>query len=226
MSLTGSILSVDVGIKNLALCVMSADKERVEYIDVLDLRTGPSVRDCLIKELEARKSHFEHVAVTLVEQQMKKNFLVIAAFIEMWVRLTFPGAQVLNYSAKYKLACVKPTGQKWTYSQRKRASINMVGQWMLLHPQTDEFVAKWTALKKKDDAADAICQALSYTPVQAAVINARRPPLARQKPYTRSHIKWLLQNGSEVDDRLRLSIAQFWSDMDECRRQCGIETQH
>ena len=219
------LLSVDVGLKNMAVCVMTVDRQRVEYVEVIDLRTGPNMRENVIRAFEERRCHFEGVTVALVEQQLKKIFMVLAAYVEMWVRMTFPTCDVMSYSSRHKLADVKPNDQKWTYAQRKRASINLVTAWLTDHPMSDDMTARWTQLKKKDDVADAICQALSYKvkPI-VAVLVARRPEPSRQKLYTKSHIKWLLLNGAEyeTDDKLKLSIAKFWIDLAQCRQQCGI----
>lgn len=221
-----SILSVDVGIKNLAICVMSNDKTQIKYFDVLDLRTCPNMRDSVITEFTKRKEHFVDIDVCLVEQQLKKVFMVIAAYIEMWVRLSIPDCKVFNYSAKHKLASLKVTGQKWTYAQRKKASINMVNEWLSKNQQSHIILDKWGALKKRDDAADAICQALSYVSAskQKRIVIARMPTANRTKLYARSHIKYLLSHGAEIDkdEQLRLSIAQFYHNVGECLSDLGL----
>lgn len=222
-----SILSVDVGIKNLAICVLNKDKTVIQFLDVVDLRTCPCMRDSVIREFAKRKECIGDVKVCLVEQQLRKVFVAIAAYIEMWVSLSFPDCKVFNYSSKHKLSSLKPTSYKWTYAQRKKASVKMVTDWLNINQQDSNILERWNALKKRDDAADAICQALSYVhPTnQKRIVIARIPPTNRTKLYARSHIKYLLMHGSDAenDEKLRLSIAQFYHSLDDCIQDLSLK---
>ena len=83
-------------------------------------------------------------------------------------------------------------------------------------------------VQKEDDMADFICQALSYKPAEIKgkqKLVARAPPEHHNKRlYALSHIKYMLQNEADVDkdEKLRLSVAKFYSSVDDCKNDLGI----
>lgn len=215
------VLSIDVGIKNLAYCVYDSDHERIDFWRVFEIR--PAANDMargiceVLSELEATELDMQDVQKVVIELQPGRNKRVkaIEHFLHMFYVLKHEKPVVL-FSARHKLAgtgCENSGRSGTMYRQRKKASIALCDCWLQAHPQDE----RWTAMLsrrgfKKDDAADALNQALAYchphrqgstahgvgaasVAAEAEVIRARKPT-ARQASgrgcYSKSNLKHIL----------------------------------
>lgn len=172
------ILSFDVGVKNLAFCVLDWTGDIHEW-GILDI-SGASYEKQFLKlsglldELDFHKS----VEIVLIERQPSCNpkMRIISAALHMYYIIRGlkdeegTVQKVLFYSPKHKLNCYTPKEgdepivirAKTPYARRKRMSI--IHTRFLLRDQSEN--DRWSELfaraKKKDDYADSFLQGLSY----------------------------------------------------------------
>jgi len=179
------IVGIDVGIRNLALCCLHVEESQIEHWDVLDVlgpnknATKTSIEDCVTAVLSALSnlpwwSTLEEDDVVAIESQPVGRIAtgnikckVISHCIQSFVCLqtkarsvfvnpkTKVGAQILGTYAKVDL-----TGDdnvKKRYKIHKAAAVRTVQTMVQTMPKWTEW---YTALKKKDDAADSYLLAL------------------------------------------------------------------
>ena len=160
------ILSVDVGIKNLGVCIIQGRK--IELWNVYDL--GAVASPTTTKLLNLKKSldpiDMDTVDVVLIEKQPFCNpkMRVISSAMHMY--FVMKGVtKIVDYSGKHKLKLcmdrdpsVKGKAAKY-YSNKKRA-IETTRDLIKINDPGFEHV--FTSSKKKDDLADCYLQGLSY----------------------------------------------------------------
>ncbi len=175
------VLSIDVGIKNLAYCVLRRSDLTVLFWSVFAIEGGD--RDVCVNllrtvsalhdvspppEAEAAAPAFawEDVDQVVIEQQPGRNMRVKAVENYLHMYYVMRGQRVTVYSARRKLqgSGMEHRGRSAAqYRARKKASVALCRDWLSRHPQND----RWKDMVhgkgvKADDAADALNQALSY----------------------------------------------------------------
>lgn len=148
-----TILSIDIGIKNLGVCILQGTK--VTYADVLNI-DGGTIRetlDNLIRVVKEILKKFE-IDLVLIEQQPLRHAKMLSMMHGLYGAMCMadkPARIVSPHLRVSYLGLAKET----TYAQRKRASVTkvkeMFGEGLLEH-----------CGKKLDDAADAVLQALAW----------------------------------------------------------------
>ena len=68
------LLSIDVGIKNLAMCIITPEK-KIRYWDVdgVPPMHSDGLFPCMKRHLDERSFHFETVKDVIIERQPEKN---------------------------------------------------------------------------------------------------------------------------------------------------------
>lgn len=212
------VLSFDIGIINLAFCVLD-DAKKIHKWEVISLCNGTEIENTidLIKQLDQRPEILD-VDVVLLEYQPKMNpkMKVVAESVRSY--LIFRGIiekqrnfKLKNYSAKHKLKCydgplppeleILPTmmadktksGLSKMYRIRKKQAIYHCE--MLIEDKYKEFFAN---SKKKDDLADSYLQALSfflYKEKDKGVVIPKQPTRKQMKykKFSKSNLKYLLK---------------------------------
>ncbi len=204
------IISFDVGFKNLGVCVFEPP-HRIAFWRVLNIPAQNLCRG-LVQTLKPHQAHFDDADVVLVERQSKKSMkmLSLAAYLETF--FTLQDKHVVLYSPLMKLL---GTGQENSgaenYRNRKKAAINLTNDFLAANPQEPDIHGMWEALKKKDDAADALTQVLAYVrgkpegslessairkPSVGPVLTFRKPTPKQlaSKKYTANAVMWLLRH--------------------------------
>lgn len=200
------ILSIDVGIKNLALCTFDDVTCNILKWDVIALRP---VRDDLARAVKLGLDAYplECLDRVVIEQQPGRNrrMKTVENFIHMYFVCNHT-APVVSFHARAKLSGtgLENRGNSAAqYRARKKASVLMCQQWLQCSAQNacwlSIFDAKGT---KKDDLADSLNQVLAYcrmTPVatqetldiQATAVRARKPTEKQIKKgnYSKSNLK-------------------------------------
>lgn len=227
------VLSIDVGIKNLAYCVFRAHDATVLFWKVFAivggdrdvcvnlLRTAEAVEQPSDSESEeesherpfASWSDIDHV---VIEQQPGRNMRVKAVENYLHMFHVMKGRKVTVYSARRKLAGsgMEHRGRSAAqYRARKKASVALCRDWLERHPQN----ARWKDMVfgkgvKADDAADALNQALSFCGV-VAVDRDRSPPRAQvtvraRKPTARQ----AAGGGRYTASNLKHILCKDWKD--------------
>ena len=223
------LISIDVGIKNLALCIL--EDVRIYEWKVINLSYGNNVCTSIIEAFTDLQSRYPSAQI-VIERQMTKKMLNIQCYMEMYFRLK--GHSVVIYSPKHKLAGTgkeNSGGGKSLYQARKKASITLCQEWLDKHPQEEWVQQLWKSTKKKDDISDALMMAIAYqaNPVldiaKPKEIRARKPTALQQSRgnYSKCNIKYLLQQISEenrsetkIDKKLLRNIKKFWPTFEDC----------
>lgn len=169
------ILSFDVGIKNLAYCILEPPK--IKYWEVINLENSTDHAKLyvdLIESLDSRKDVLLNVDTVLIEKQPSFNpkMRIIAGCLQTYffIRGVVDSDNKIKvikfYSPKNKLKCynskepleIPEGGNK--YSQTKKAGV-VICEKLLLESNKD-FLAFFKGSKKKDDLADSYLQGLTY----------------------------------------------------------------
>ena len=195
-----SILSIDVGIKNLAICIIDNDRTII-YWNVLETKDIPD----MIKILDPiYLTHISEIKTVLIEKQPsfnpKMRNISSALYSYFIVRGQVDNNNLKNiifYSPKLKLQLCEnyTSADSLPNSKRYRAHKKMAIE------QTQKFVSGenlifFNSHKKKDDLADSYLQAVSYLSAKTSDNDkiVARKPTAKQinsKKLSRSNIKFL-----------------------------------
>lgn len=231
------IVSIDVGIKNLAICVLK-DKSIVLW-KLINISYGSNMCLSIINELDDIYDIIKD-SIILIERQMTKKMCNIQCYLEMYFRLK-NFTSVIIYSPKYKLAGSgkENSGKgKQNYNARKKAAISLCEEWINKNKQNEDIDKIWKETKKKDDIADTLLMAISYldNPIEDIVnikkkIVARKPTLKQSKgKYSKSNIKYLLQQFPiekrtelDIDKKLKTNINRLWKTFNDCINELEIE---
>jgi hypothetical protein len=167
------IASFDVGIKNLAVCVLD-DELVIQDWKVMSLSRDGSkmslqeLADAMYVTLETCLASWGHVDVVLIENQpvmknpmMKTVQMLIYGFFQ-GARIACRVGEILLMSARNKLRvskAVQVTHLKTRYGNTKQSSV----QTALVYLQgKDEMMARFQESRKKDDLSDCFLQAVYY----------------------------------------------------------------
>lgn len=180
-----SIIAIDPGRKNLALCMIDRDG-RIRKWAVLALETSSArgLADALT-ELEFDEWTAE-ADVAVIERQPAKNPSMKAMQHYLEMACTMRGVPTATIDPKLKLTAAQASGwwpdrpvYSWGYAERKKLAVETVTNMLHAGAQTPESGAQFFASKKKDDLADAFLTALAF---QRSPVPVERPHVRRFKP--------------------------------------------
>ena len=174
------VLSFDVGVKNLAYCLLDSNQKIIRW-NIVDISHSSYQGRCskLISELDNINLDIEEPNTVIIERQMSKNrtMMIISGQILMYYTLKKKERivnikKVIYYSPKHKLKCYtfeegdeplkKIRAKPNTYAYRKNLSKQHCER-MINRNQSKEMIEFYKNLKaKKDDASDAYLQAVAY----------------------------------------------------------------
>lgn len=232
------IVSIDVGMKNLAICVLDSEASKIQAWHLINLMYGTDLCSAVIQAMDPMLSTLSSDTTIVIERQMTRKMTNIQCYLEMYFRLK--GYSVIIYSPKYKLAGTgkENSGKgKALYTARKKASIELCRQWLETHLQEDAILERWTKTKKKDDLSDTLAMAIAYLahprsdPTLVKEVRARKPTLKQQQKgvYSKANIKYLLQQSLKggdlsptLDKKVEKSILKFWPNLEACRAEFQI----
>jgi len=228
------LLSIDVGIKNLAMCLIDESNSLVLEWDVSGV--PPQHRDGLFPSL---RNHLDEkpwvlkATTILIEKQpgMNKTMKTVENFLHSYFVIKNPSAETIIYDARHKVPDISGTG-KALYRKRKQAAIDRCREFI----KNSEINAHWMPIfvtsKKKDDLADTVLQALSYinrrivgssvsVKKTSAKKHSARKPNENQKAtkYSIPNLFWLIKNETreklESDKRFMKDLKRYYSNFDE-----------
>lgn len=227
------VLSFDIGIVNMAYCVLDGDTNKIVKWEVFSLCNSSDIENTrdLIIQLDKRPDIFDHVSVVLLEKQPKVNPKMRSMASALRMYLTIRGMVdkslnflIIDYSPKHKLRCwdgpVPKIDDKSDYRRRKKLALFQCEK--LLDTQEPEIVEIFNkSQKKKDDLADCYLQGLSWlmfnTNEEPEVVIKRKPTSKqlRYSKYSKSNIKYLIDeflrktdthvqdSGISIDDAIK-----------------------
>lgn len=207
------ILSIDVGIRNLALCLLNDDNNLIEQWDVSGIppQHEDGVYVSLRKHLDDRPWTLE-ADVTLIEKQPERNkkMKAVENFLHAYFVIKNPTKETIIYDARHKIPDVAGPGRS-QYLKRKKTSIQRCEEFIHDGDTNAHWIPTFNSSKKKDDLADTVMQALSYTRrTEVATTEKKkkkkeklvpRRPNENQKAtkYSKSNLAWIYLNKPECE---------------------------
>lgn len=211
------LLSIDVGIRNLAMCLMN-DRKIVQWdVGGVPPLSDDGLYESMLKHILTRPWVLD-ANIVLIEKQPDKNRKMKSVEDFLHAYFVIQGKKTIIYDARHKIPDISGPG-KVRYRQRKNASIQ----------RCREFVAKenpsllqfFNSHDKKDDLADTVMQALSYNPSPVKVtkkkLTARKPTMHQSEThYSKANLAWLVKNGKhKTDKRFDKDLKRYYTCIDE-----------
>ena len=229
------ILSIDVGIRNLAMCLIDDDKV-IQNWDVSGIppESSDGLLVCMRNHLDARPWTLKAKTV-LIERQPDRNkkMKMVENFLYAYFIIKIPQSDVIIYDARHKIPDVVGAG-KTQYRKRKNTSIERCKQFLECDDKNAHWIQTFTKSKKKDDLADTVMQALSYNPVQpkekgpvAPKKIVARKPNENQKntKYSKPNLAWFHKNHTraelEKDKRFMKDLKRYFVDYEDFLKNLG-----
>lgn len=226
------ILSIDVGIKNLAMCMIDPETREIKKWDVSGV--PPESADGLFVSLRKHlheRDWLSEARTVLIEKQPPKNkkMVTVENFLHAYFIITNPEATTIIYDAKHKIPDVAGPG-KAQYRKRKLTSIARCKEFIETGTINSHWLDEFNKSRKKDDLADTVMQALSYIHRRVAdppkkkkseKVTPRRPTEnQKETKYSKSNLLWLYKQGQyEKDKRFMKDLKRYWKDIDEFKRE-------
>lgn len=221
------LLSIDVGIRNLAMCLIDADKKIIEWeVDGIPPLSDESVYQDLLTHMNKRPWTLTCDTV-LIEKQPDKNRLIKSVENFLHAYFLIHGKKVLIYDARHKIPDISGPG-KVRYRQRKKASIDRCREFISSSLVNSHLVKYFDSHAKKDDLADTVMQALSYTPKvdspkKVKGIKARKPTSNQEETrYSKSNLVWLYKNKKHVTKRFDHDLKLYYKTMDDFIKDIAV----
>lgn len=214
------ILSIDVGIKNLAYCLI--DNTEILEWNIIDITSKSNANACsyMVKLLDTCQNIL-NCDLVLIEKQPSKNnkMRIIEGLLNAYFVIkgmnndesTIKDVKV--YSAKHKLGKDTFKG-KSNYSQRKKLGIFRCNAFLQQVKQKEDIEKIFDKSNKKDDLADCLLQSLSYIDFNINCntedfsknekVIARKPSKKQEKSrYSKCNLKWFvkeyIKNGKDKE---------------------------
>lgn len=228
------LLSIDVGIKNLAMCLIDPKTKKIQQWDVDGVPPNHSdgLYLSLVKHLNKKPWILESRQV-LIEKQPDRNkgMKSVEHLLHTYLLTKDPSREVVIWDARYKIPDVAGPG-KSQYAARKAASIERTRKF--IQDTNPEWVAYFEKHKKKDDLADTVMQALSFinrvgapkpdAPPPKEKKATPRKPTENQKrtKYSKANLAYILKNNMPQDARFRKDLARYYTDVSELKEDFSL----
>mgnify|MGYP003111162419 FL=1 len=228
------ILSIDVGIKNLAMCLLDEDKNNlvVEWdVDGIPPQHRDGVYVSMRDHLDARPWVLSAKTI-LIEKQPDRNKKMVSVmhFLYSYFIIKCPKSETILYDARHKIPDVAGPG-KAQYNKRKKVSIERCEDFIRSNSINSHWIDTFVKSKKKDDLADTVMQALSFVNRKEVIpasqkkkstkLVARRPnENQKATKYSKSNLAWIYLNKVECEvlennKRFMKDLKRYYRDINE-----------
>tara|TARA_R100000900_G_scaffold127553_2_gene102429 strand:+ start:103 stop:816 length:714 start_codon:yes stop_codon:yes gene_type:complete len=228
------ILSIDVGIKNLAMCLLDEDKNNlvVEWdVDGIPPQHRDGVYVSMRDHLDARPWVLSAKTI-LIEKQPDRNKKMVSVmhFLYSYFIIKCPKSETILYDARHKIPDVAGPG-KAQYNKRKKVSIERCEDFIRSNSVNSHWIDTFVKSKKKDDLADTVMQALSFVNRKEVIpasqkkkstkLVARRPnENQKATKYSKSNLAWIYLNKVECEvlennKRFMKDLKRYYRDINE-----------
>jgi Poxvirus A22 protein len=225
------LLSIDVGIKNLAMCLIDTKTRKIKNweVDGVPPNHSDGLYLSLVKHLDSKPWICESRQV-LIEKQPDKNkgMKSVEHLLHAYLLTKDPSREVIIWDARHKIPDVAGPG-KIQYAARKAASIERARKF--IKETNVEWVDEFERNKKKDDLADTVMQALSFinrTSPAREVTGSRkqsvRKPTENQKrtKYSKANLAYIIKHKLPQDARFRKDLARYYKNLEELIREFDL----
>lgn len=218
------ILSIDCGIKNLAMCLIDPSTKKIQQWDVSGVPPmhADGVFSCLVRHLNEKPWILESTTV-IIEKQPDKNRGMKAVENLLHTYFLVKGIkEVVIWDARHKIPDVAGAG-KARYAERKKASIERARKFIDGAEVNKNWVQFFDNHKKKDDLADTVMQALSFIDKRPDAKDNSHKRMSPRKPtenqtrtkYSKANLAWMVKTGAKQDARFKKDLARYYKDIDE-----------
>lgn len=222
------ILSIDCGIKNLAMCLIDPKIKKIHQWDVSGVPPlhADGVFKCMIQHLN-EKPWVLNATTVVIEKQPDKNRGMKAIENLLHTYFLVKNKDVVIWDARHKIPDVAGAG-KAKYTERKKASIERARKFIVSSDTNSEWVPFFDAHKKKDDLADTVMQALSFidkrpggetgTVSPPKKVSPRKPTENQTRTkYSKANLAWLVKTNAKQDARFKKDLARYYKSIDELK---------
>lgn len=225
------ILSIDCGIKNLAMCLIEPSTKKIRQWDVSGIppNHADGVFPCMIRHLND-KPWVGDAQTVVIEKQPDRNRGMKSIENLLHVYFLMKNKSVVIWDARHKIPDVAGAG-KARYAQRKKASIERARNFIEIGNR--DWIPFFDSHKKKDDLADTVMQALSFIDKRPGGETSRVSPTKKVSPrkptenqvrtkYSKANLAWIVKTGAKQDARFKKDLARYYSSIDELKTEFGI----
>jgi len=216
------ILSIDVGIINIGMCMYNTSTKKIHYWDVggIPPENSKGLYPCLFEYFKS-KEWINEPDMILLEKQPDKNKKMKS--VEHFIHTFFlcMNKTVRVYDARHKIPDVVGPGKK-QYAKRKQTSVIRCRE--ILNENNKEWIEFFNSYKKKDDLADAFMQVLSLIPSEPSKNKNPRKPTLNQKNtvYSRSNLAWIIKNNQPQDARFHKDLKKYYSSITDLKSEYNL----
>jgi len=215
------LLSIDCGIKNLAMCLINPTTRKIAKWDVSGVPPlhADGVFACMVRHLND-KSWILDAQTVIIEKQPDKNRGMKGIENLLHTYFLVKEKEVTIWDARHKIPDVAGAG-KAQYAKRKKASVERARKF--IEETNSDWVTFFDKHKKKDDLADTVMQALSYIDKRPAAVETAAKVVKPRKPtenqtrtkYSKPNLAWLVKTGAKQDARFKKDLARYYTSIDE-----------
>lgn len=227
------ILSIDCGIKNLAMCLINPVNKRIQHWDVSGVPPlhADGIFSCMVRHLNSKPWILEANTV-LIEKQPDKNRGMKGIENLLHTYFLVKEKDVVIWDARHKIPDFAGPG-KVMYAKRKKASIERARVFIDGVGPNNDWVPFFDKHSKKDDLADTVMQALSFIDKRPPVENGTVSPPKRVLPrkptdnqtrtkYSKANLAWIVKTGAKQDARFKKDLARYYQSIDELKVEFSL----
>ena len=150
-------------------------------------------------------------------------------FLHAYFVIKAPHAETILYDARHKVPDVAGAG-KTLYKKRKNTAIERCREFIHTGDMNKDWVDVFMSSKKKDDLADTVLQALSFTRrvdsspgtvKKEKKVTPRKPtPNQKDTKYSKANLAWIYKNKLECEvlennKRFMKDLRRYYRDIEE-----------
>lgn len=225
------ILSIDCGIKNLAMCLIDPKSRKIHQWDVSGVPPlhADGVFPCLVRHLNS-KPWVLGADTVVIEKQPDRNRGMKAVENLLHTYFLVANKDVVIWDARHKIPdCAGPG--KTMYAKRKKASIERARAFIEAVGPNRDWVAFFDAHKKKDDLGDSLLQVLSFinkrpepeTPLKPKKAVPRKPTENQTRTkYSKANLAYIVKTGGKQDARFKKDLMRYYHTLEELKTEFGL----
>ena len=223
------ILSVDIGIKNLALVLSQVKKNfSLDYVvwfenmDITDFYHLESPQECKLLHTKTTADWLEHIFYANQELFEAVNWIIIERQPPQGLVAV---EQILFYAYRHKAVLIHPTSvHRWLgwskaidYEQRKVKSFQTALQILKKNPERQDLVTELESLPRGHDISDAICQTMFFLELK------RREEEEQQRTERLKQLAQKHKTMVELEEYIDLDLDRFRFQAHKVNQELGEE---